>query len=330
MLKYDRNDFIAKEKIHLDVIPKTEKIVDEVFKKGFSNIFFIGAGGTITSIWRAESNMKARTALEYHWEYAAEFTAIGNKRFSKDSLVFVSSVSGDTKEIVAAVAYAQNAGAKVVGFIEKEGAPLAKAVDYLIHNEGGDSYYWLAVAFRLMYLNGEFPEYYKLMAEVKKLPELLADVQEQADAKAYEYAGMYQDEPIIYIVGAGNLWSWAYWFAMCLLEEALWMRTKSIHAAEFFHGTMEVIERDIPVTIFMGEDDGRPLTERVYNFVPKISAKVSVFDSKDYELPGISPEFRGIMSPMVLSAVCGRISTHLEEKRKHPMQIRRYYRKLDY
>ena len=31
---------------------------------------------------------------------------------------------------------------------------------------------------------------------------------------------------------------------MCYWEEQHWIRTKSIHSAEFFHGTLEIIDRD--------------------------------------------------------------------------------------
>ena len=55
-----------------------------------------------------------------------------------------------------------------------------------------------------------------------------------------------------------------------------------------------------------------------------------MFDTKDYELPGIDKKFRGLFSPIVLGGITGRIGVYLEEYGKHPMPIRRYYRKLDY
>ena len=55
-----------------------------------------------------------------------------------------------------------------------------------------------------------------------------------------------------------------------------------------------------------------------------------MFDTADYELKGISKEFRGMMSPIVMANVTERISKYLEEYGKHPLAIRRYYRRLDY
>ena len=62
---------------------------------------------------------------------------------------------------------------------------------------------------------------------------------------------------------------------MCIMEEMQWMRTRPISAANFFHGTLEVIERDIPVILIKGEDKTRPEMDRVEKFVNTISANVT-------------------------------------------------------
>ena len=107
-------------------------------------------------------------------------------------------------------------------------------------------------------------------------------------------------------MGSGNLEDWATCYGMCIMEEMQWMRTRPISAANFFHGTLEVIERDIPVIL------------------------IKVFDSKDFELKGISEEFRGMLCPIVMRSAFQRVSIHLEHNRRHPLPIRRYYRRLDY
>ncbi len=73
-----------------------------------------------------------------------------------------------------------------------------------------------------------------------------------SDDKAAAYAAKYKDEPLQYLVATGNLYGGIYSLAMCLMEEMLWMKTKSIHGAEFFHGTLEVIDRDSVVMLFKG------------------------------------------------------------------------------
>ena len=97
---------------------------------------------------------------------------------------------------------------------------------------------------------------------------------------------------------------------------------------EYMHG--QDMLNDIPVILIKGEDMARPQMERVEKFVNTISAKVSVFDTKKFKLNGISEEFRGMLSPIVMRSAFQRINVHLEHCRRHPLAIRRYYRRLDY
>ncbi len=84
------------------------------------------------------------------------------------------------------------------------------------------------------------------------------------------------------------------------------------------------------VTVFIGEDSQRSLSERVANFLPRICGKYNIIDTKKFELKGISPEYRGYISHLVMHAVTQRIDAHMEKVNCHPMEIRRYYRCLDY
>lgn len=85
-----------------------------------------------------------------------------------------------------------------------------------------------------------------------------------------------------------------------------------------------------PVTVYLGEDAERPLAERVAKFLPRICGNYTLIDTRDYPLTGISPEFRGHISHLVMHAVNQRIDAHMEQINCHPMEIRRYYRRLDY
>ena len=92
----------------------------------------------------------------------------------------------------------------------------------------------------------------------------------------------------------------------------------------------EIVDRDTAVTVFIGEDSQRSLSERVANFLPRITSRYTVIDTKDYPLKGIRPEFRGYISHLVMRAIASRIDVHIERLNCHPMEIRRYYRQLEY
>ncbi len=178
---------------------------------------------------------------------------------------------------------------------------------------------------------GELPEYAEMYARFdRSLPEALVSVEKAADPFAAAFAAAHKDDPLHYFVGAGTLWGATYSYAMCFWEEMHWLRSKSIHAAELFHGTLEVIGEETPVTLFIGEDAQRPLGERAARFLAKVNQNYTIIDTKNYELPGIDTAFRGAVSHLVMRAVTGRIDVHLEALTGHDMRLRRYYRKLNY
>lgn len=331
MLKFDERKQIDSVNGALALRGQIEDIVDQICKNGYKNICWLGIGGTYASCLQAEVHMKERSAIEFFVENAAAYLTTGNKRVGEGTLVILSSVTGSTVEMVKGVKKAQEAGAKVFGFIDKETAELAKMVDYEIAYPANEQLKFFMVADRFMYNAGEFPEYEEYYKELdENLAVDLVEVEKAADAFGEEFAKKHCQDSIHYFVGAGNQYGSTYSYAMCYWEEQHWIKTKSIHSAEFFHGMFEIVEKDTPVTVFLGEDSERPLSERVVKFLPQICANYTVIDSKDYPLPGISEKFRGNLSHLVTHAVTQRIDAHIEKMNCHPMDIRRYYRQLSY
>lgn len=331
MLKFDEQKQIDSVNGALALRGQIEEIVDGLFKKGIKNICWMGIGGTYASCLQAEVHMKERTSLDIFVENAAEYIVTGNKKVGEGTLVILSSVTGSTIEVVESIKKAQAAGAIAFGFIDKLDTELAKMVDYEIAYPANEQLKFFMAADRLMYLNGEFPEYdeyYKQLDD--NLAVDLVEVEKAADAFGEAFAKKHCEDSLHYFVGAGNQYGSTYSYAMCYWEEQHWIRTKSIHSAEFFHGTLEIVDKNTAVTLFMGEDSQRPLSERVARFLPRVCSNYTIIDSKDYALPGISEKYRGNLSHLVTHAVTQRIDAHIENINCHPVEIRRYYRQFDY
>ena len=282
--------------------PQIESIVDQICVTGYDLICYMGIGGTWASALQAESHIKELSDLPVVVENAAQYNTLGNKRITDKSVVVISSVTGSTGDSTYCISYPENEQLK-----------------------------FFMVADRFMKNAGQFPQYDDFYAQMDEhyARDLVAD-QKAADEWARGYAERHHDDALHYFVAAGSQYGSTYSYAMCYWEEQHWLRTKSIHAAEFFHGMLEVVDRDTNVTVFLGEDAERPLAERVAHFLPRICARYELIDSKDYELPGISPEYRGYLSHLVTHMVTERIDAHIEAINCHPMEIRRYYRQLDY
>lgn len=331
MLKFDENAQLESVRGALLLRPKIEDSVDSICEKGYDSIYFMGIGGTYASCMQVVTHVKGMSALPAYVENAAEFITTGNRRIGGKSVLVISSVTGSTQEMVEAVKLAKAAGATVIGFIDREKSELASMVDYEIAYPANEQLKFFMTADRFMKNSGGFKDYDRYYAEMDRyLPQALVDVEKSADEFGRIFAEKHKDDAIHYFVGAGNQYGATYSYAMCYWEEQHWRRTKSIHAAEFFHGTLEIIDRDTPVTVFIGEDSERPLAERVAKFLPRVCADYTIIDTKQYPLTGISPEFRGSISHLVMHAITQRIDAHMERLNCHPMEIRRYYRQIPY
>ena len=77
----------------LGIIKKTQDIVDQICAEGFSNIFYIGIGGTVLYAGQFAHIVKQMgSALPLYLENAADFMVEGNPHFNKDSLVVIASI----------------------------------------------------------------------------------------------------------------------------------------------------------------------------------------------------------------------------------------------
>lgn len=331
MIKYDRQHELDSVNGALAIRPQIERVVDEICERGYDLICYMGIGGTWASALQVESHVKELSDLPITVENAGQCNVVGNRRITKKSVVVFSSVSGNTAEMVAAMETLKREGVTTIGFVDVADSPLAKDATHCITYPENEQLKFSMVADRFMENAGQFPQYEEYYAQLDaNLAEGLASVAVASDEFARDFAQEHHDDPIHYFVGAGGQYGSTYSYAMCYWEEQHWLRTKSIHAAEFFHGMFEVVDRDTNVTVFLGEDAERPLAERVAKFLPKVCARYTLIDSKDYELKGISSEYRGYLSHLVTHQVTNRIDIHIERINCHPMEIRRYYRQLAY
>ena len=233
--------------------------------------------------------------------------------------------------------FSRRKGATVVTLTGNAESPLALAADHNFTNFAEDdtsseSFYLqsLVIALTILDAKGAPGAFAGVVAELQRLPDLLLEVKRTFEPRAAELAEAFEDEPYHIVTGAGSTWAEAWYYGTCILEEMQWIRTRPVHASDFFHGTLELVESDVSVVILKGEDEARLLADRVESFVEGISDKVTVIDTAEFALPGISAEVRALISPVLLATVLERLSAHLEVLRDHPLTTRRYYRRVAY
>ena len=259
------------EKVVSDAIalrPQIEAAVDEVCAQGYSNIFFIGCGGTYAHSLPMKFWLDTSSDIETHSVIAAEFMAAPPKKFTKDSVCVFSTRSGNTKEIVAAAKFCKEAGARTMVYVSNDNTPVCEYADYKFFSFAEDDClceaiytYMITLLARFLKNAGQFPDYDQFMEEYAGIVPYLLKAKESYEDRCAKMAAEHKDTPYHMVIGSGMLWGEAYDYAMCILEEMQWIKTKSIHAAEFFHGTLELVEKDTSLILFYGEDETRPLMD---------------------------------------------------------------------
>lgn len=313
------------------------KLGSDLAQQGIKRIFFVGCGAPnremgIIKYWM---DRDAKT-LENHLYFPAEFINQVPAKLGADSLVILASHSGTTPEIIQATEFLKSYKCKVTAVTQFEDSPLAKAVPgTFIYGKSEQGYYAkfiiiMALVAGVMKKLEEWKLADSVLSGLGALPAVLVDTAEFNEKRATDEARLYKDDDFMMILGSGPTSSNAYVFGVCVLMEMQWMHTFTGEAAEFFHGPFEVLDQNTPVVVFLGEDPSRPIGERVIRFCKKYTERLIVYDSKDFEMKGITPEARAIFAPFVLEAAISRVSEHLAVWHNHPLSTRRYMWKFEY
>lgn len=337
MLNFDEQRYLRIQSGAVGHAARFDAVIGACIAAGADSVFFLGTGGAAILMQPAHQLLQRRSRFPAFIDHTAELALTGSANLTRNSIVVMPSLSGTTKESVALLAKIKEIGATVLTLVGHAETPLGQGGDHVFVNFAEDdtsceSFYLqsLLIALSIMKHRGEVANHDQLVSEIKQLPALLLEVKRAYEGKAEAFARVLAGSDYHIVTGAGNVWPEAFYYAMCILEEMQWIRTRPVHASDFFHGTLELVEKGVSVILFKGEDDCRSLGDRVENFAPSYTDKLTVLDTASFELPGISAELRGLIAPVLLAAVLERISAHLEVMRDHPLTTRRYYKKVPY
>ena len=274
MLNFDQATFLGSQRGAVSCAEQLHPVVQELVSGGCDNLMFVGAGGAGILMWPAAALMASRSRFPTSVEHPAELVTTGSAWLTERSIVVMPSRSGDTPETLEALRYCQAAGAKVIALTGTPDSPLAVQADVNFTNPVGDensseSYFIQSIflALSVMSAKGEIDNYDELIASAQRVPDAMLAAKEAFEARAKEIAQELAEGPFHMFVGAGSGWAEAMYYGMCILEEMQWILTRPVHAADFFHGPLELIEAGVSCVLLKGEDPSRPLVDRVEAFV---------------------------------------------------------------
>ena len=316
---------------------KAAKLGMELAKSNIKNIFLVGCGSPNREMGAIKYflDRDAKKLVTYLY-FPAEFINQSPAKLGPDSLVVLASHSGDTPEMIQAAEFVKQYKCKTVGITQSADSPLAQNVQHpLVYGKSAHGYtakfmIILALLASVMKEVEDWKLYEKVMKSLDALPSASVDTAEANEKRATEEARLYKDDDFLMLMGSGPNYCTAYVLGVCILMEMQWMHVFTGEAAEFFHGSFEVVDQNTPVILFKGEDGSRPIAERVERFCKKFTERLVVYDSKDYVMKGIDPEVRAIMAPIILQAAVDRFAEHLAVWHNHPLTTRRYMWKFEY
>ncbi|MBD7989690.1 SIS domain-containing protein [Ochrobactrum quorumnocens] len=337
MLNFDKDRFVKIQGGAVAIAEDVRALMRGLLDDGLERIFFMGTGGVQFLTQPAIEIARNATVFPVSSAFSAQVVLEAPAGLDEKALVILPSLSGTTKESVQLLAFLKKKGVKTLSLTGHKDTPLGLDADYNFTNFAEDdtsseSFYLqtLLIVLALLAERGEFEDFDDTVSELKRLPELLASVKEDFETSAAALAQAIKDEKYHIFTGAGTAWPEAHYYGMCILEEMQWIRTRPVHASDFFHGTLELVEPGVSLFIFKGEDACRPLTDRVENFAKRYTDKVRILDAASASLPGISQKTRSLISPIILATMLERLSAHLEVLRDHPLTTRRYYKRVEY
>jgi len=303
---------------------------------GMRNLFLIGCGGSLNDF----------SAASYQCDRSAEFPTfcLNSEEFNRrrsplvgpGSVVLVASHNGTTGETIEAARWSRAAGARVIGFTKNESTTLALECDevFTYHSDrtilAPKQVLIGLMVTALLKEAGAKRDYAALDQGFAAVPAAFELAVQEAEASLHEIAAEFGAEPVTYVLSAGPNQGAGYGFAMCYLMEMQWKAASWFNANEFLHGAFEVIQPDTAVLLFKGEDDTRPVIDRVEAFLNKNTRRCRLIDSKDYSLPGVPASVRGDISPLLLSTLSKRLAEHYQAVTGHLLTERRYMFKTTY
>ncbi|MFT4214769.1 MAG: SIS domain-containing protein [Microbacterium sp.] len=337
MLDFDTARFLRIQNGALALVNPLRVAIANLVDEGAKNIFFVGAGGAGRLMEPAAQLIARHSDFPVYLENAAELVAMGTTNLGRHSIVVIPSLSGTTAEAIAVLEHAQQRRAHVLSLTAHADSPVATRADltftaFAEDDTSSESFYLqsLVIALALLSRLGRYNRLDATLAELETLPALLAEVKRSFEQSAAQIARSIQHDQYHILTGAGPAWTEAWYYGTCILEEMQWIRTRPVHASDFFHGTLELVEAGVSVIVLTGEDASRPLADRVQRWLPTVTDRMTVIDAADFALPGISPHVRALIPHVLIATALERVSAHLQVLRSHPLTTRRYYRRLDY
>lgn len=103
-----------------------------------------------------------------------------------------------------------------------------------------------------------------------------------------------------------------------------------LHSGEYFHGPFECTDEDHLYVLLMGTGAARVMDERCLTFLEKYGKKYEIIDAEELGIGEIDESVNEYFCPMLFYNMTVAYRTALQNKRQHPLDMRRYMGVVEY
>ena len=303
------------------------------------DVFLTACGGSLVDLYPGYYFVNAESeTMHAHWLTAKELVVSPSKFLNENALVLICSHGGNTNEAVMAGKTAAEKGAAVITMTHNPDSICAKEFDSIVYNwepETNENERPQGIVMRILneVMKAQEPGYAKydaILDGLEKADGIVRKAVEKVQNRTWLFAEKYYDEKFLYIMGSGASDSQAYGFSICSLQEMQWMDCCCLHSGEYFHGPFECTDEDHLYVLLMGTGAARVMDERCLTFLEKYGKKYEIIDAEELGIGEIDESVNEYFCPMLFYNMTVAYRTALQNKRQHPLDMRRYMGVVEY
>jgi|AntRauTorckE6833_2_1112554.scaffolds.fasta_scaffold00187_33 glucosamine--fructose-6-phosphate aminotransferase (isomerizing) len=306
---------VTPEGINLDELNLSQDFIDNLDKVHIiacGTAYHSGLIGKYLLEDLIELNVEVDVASEYRYR---------NVPIKENDLVIAVSQSGETSDTLASLRLAKKQGAKVIAFTNSRGSSIAREADDIMLLKAGPE---ISVASTKAYLNMVMAfyifslylakrknkiddiDYLNLTRELIKIPDLLDQMINECESVMKDRAKEYAKSDHAFFIGRHSDYTLAMEGAL-KLKEISYIHAEAYPAGELKHGTLALIEEDVPVVALATRKD---VFEKTLSNITEVKARgadvTAVVHKNAYDIeevvdhviyiPEVNDHFSGVLT----------------------------------
>lgn len=254
-------------------------------------IYLIGCGSSISTCYSVRDALRMSTTMNIEVFTGYEF--FYNKKLveGENSVAIFTSQSGETADTLASLRRANDYGIFTVSISNEPESSMIKECEAPIITRGdtetailGTKTYitQLACLYQILFNGSDYENKDQLLEQLLEVPDIIEVLLDSTKEDYRQLAEEFKDEDIFYCLGSGPNFGLAYKLAMTMLMEGAIKHACPLYSAEFRHGLIERVEKDVPIIILDSQFEADEITQKAIEFSKNNGLKLILLELSKY------------------------------------------------